>query len=148
MSDIKEMLRRHEGERLKPYKCPAGKNTIGVGWNFDANPLPKDIAAYLAAHGQITKGMSERLLDISIATARRNCIELFPNFKTFSENRQNALIDFVFNVGPGTALKFRNTLTFIRTGAWDLAAANMAKSRWYEQVGSRAKEIVKMIKEG
>ena len=148
MSDIKEMLRRHEGERLKPYKCPAGKNTIGVGWNFDANPLPKDIAAYLAAHGQITKEMSERLLDISIATARRNCLELFPNFKTFSENRQNALIDFVFNVGLGTALKFKNTLTFIRTGAWDLAASNMAKSKWYGQVGSRGKEIVKMIKEG
>ena len=127
------------------------KDAIGEGDFFEAADKTIDVGSGIAEvvyDEKKFKEMSERLLDLSIAAARRNCLELFPNFKTFSENRQNALIDFVFNVGLGTALKFKNTLTFIRTGAWDLAAANMAKSRWYEQVGSRAKEIVKMIKEG
>jgi len=32
---IKEQLVRHEGLRLKAYRCPAGKLTIGIGRNLD-----------------------------------------------------------------------------------------------------------------
>ena len=32
---IKDQLIKHEGLRLKPYKCTAGKMTIGVGRNLD-----------------------------------------------------------------------------------------------------------------
>ena len=32
---LKQDLIRDEGERLKPYKCTAGKVTIGVGRNLD-----------------------------------------------------------------------------------------------------------------
>jgi len=32
---IKEQLVRHEGLRLKPYRCTAGKLTIGIGRNLD-----------------------------------------------------------------------------------------------------------------
>ncbi len=32
---IKEQLVRHEGLRLKPYRCTAGKQTIGIGRNLD-----------------------------------------------------------------------------------------------------------------
>ncbi len=31
---IKEQLVRHEGLRLRPYRCPAGKLTIGYGRNL------------------------------------------------------------------------------------------------------------------
>ena len=29
-----KMIKRHEGLRLKPYKCTAGKTTIGYGRNL------------------------------------------------------------------------------------------------------------------
>ena len=32
---IKKQLVRHEGLRLKPYRCTAGKLTIGYGRNLD-----------------------------------------------------------------------------------------------------------------
>ncbi len=32
---IKEQLVRHEGLRLKPYRCTAGKQIIGIGRNLD-----------------------------------------------------------------------------------------------------------------
>ena len=32
---IKAQLVRHEGLRLKPYRCTAGKLTIGIGRNLD-----------------------------------------------------------------------------------------------------------------
>jgi len=35
MNRIKSQLVRHEGLRLKPYRCTAGKLTIGYGRNLD-----------------------------------------------------------------------------------------------------------------
>ena len=35
MNRIKAQLVRHEGLRLKPYRCTAGKLTIGIGRNLD-----------------------------------------------------------------------------------------------------------------
>ena len=32
---IKEQLVRHEGLRMKPFRCTAGKLTIGIGRNLD-----------------------------------------------------------------------------------------------------------------
>ncbi len=35
MNRIKAQLVRHEGLKLKPYRCTAGKLTIGIGRNLD-----------------------------------------------------------------------------------------------------------------
>lgn len=148
MSDIYEMLKRHEGERLKPYLCPAGKNTIGVGWNMDANPLPDDIDDYLERNGEITQEMSDRLLRMSVANATRYCLRIFPAFLSFADNRRNALIDFLFNVGIGTAATFKNTIAAINRGDWSAAADGLKKSAWYKQVGNRGPEIVALVREG
>jgi lysozyme len=145
---LKEMLTIHEGLKLKPYKCPSGFNTIGVGHNYDANPLPKDIREYLEEHGKITPEMVDRLLDSDIAVALGSCKRLYPSFDGFSEQRQNALIDWIFNIGEGTAQKFQVTNRAINEGRWVDAAKGMTNSRWYKQVGKRGAEIVLMIKEG
>ena len=34
-----EQLKRHEGFRKHVYKCTAGHDTVGFGYNLDANPL-------------------------------------------------------------------------------------------------------------
>lgn len=41
MDRIKEQLVRHEGLRLKPYRCTAGKLTIGYGRNLDDRGISK-----------------------------------------------------------------------------------------------------------
>lgn len=145
---LKDLLVRHEGIRTKPYKCSAGKNTIGVGRNFDANPLPPVMAQYLEEHGVITIEMVDRLLDADIAVATGDCMRLYPDFDGFTENRQIALIDFIFNIGRKTALQFQVTNKAINDGRWDDAARGLTNSRWYKQVGKRSVEIVGMIKEG
>ena len=35
LEHIRELLVRHEGLRLKPYRCTAGKLTLGVGRNLN-----------------------------------------------------------------------------------------------------------------
>jgi lysozyme len=59
-----------------------------------------------------------------------------------------ALIDFLFNVGAGTALTFKKALAAIYKGDWETAADEMTDSRWYRQVKSRGREIVEMIRKG
>jgi lysozyme len=144
---LEQMLSRHEGRKTVPYKCSAGHWTVGVGHNMDANPLPDDMALYLMHHGEITEAMVDELLDQDIKTAVADCRRLYEGFDTFSEGRRNALIDFVFNVGEGTARDFVMTRSAIELGNWDRAAKELQDSRWYKQVGNRGREIVQMIKE-
>ena len=148
METLKEMLTRHEGRKNKPYYCSNHKKTIGIGHNIDANGLPKDIQDYLGKNKKITDEMIDRLFDGDVSIAKRDCLLLYPNFNNFSEARQNALIDFLFNVGHTTAKTFKNTNKLINEGKWKEAAENMEKSLWYKQVKSRGEDIVNMIEEG
>lgn len=70
---ICEFIEKHEGRQNKPYKCPAGFNTIGVGWNIDAHPLPERIAKYLKQHGEITDEMIDELLKKSLVRTYYDC---------------------------------------------------------------------------
>jgi len=148
METLKEMITRHEGKRAIPYKCTAGKLTIGIGHNIDANGLPNDIQRFLAIHGRITEEMIDRLYEIDVSTAIENCLELYSDFNNFSEVRKMALIDFMFNVGEDTADDFIGTNVHINNGEWEEAANHLKKTLWYKQVGKRGKEIVEMIKNG
>jgi GH24 family phage-related lysozyme (muramidase) len=102
----------------------------------------------LNINGEITKEMAEKLLDISMDTAIRQAWDIFPQFGGFSERRQMALVDWLFNVGIGTALTFRRALAAISAGEWGKAADAMEESRWFEQVKSRGIEIVEMVRNG
>lgn len=145
---VYDLIEKHEGRKLKPYKCPAGKNTIGVGWNMDDNQLPPDIEAHLKETGRITDTMADRLLETSVAHSIHDCHVIFPEFDSFSENRRMALTDFVFQLGFRKARSFTNAITAINAGNWSLAATHMSRSIWYEQVPKRAEEIIGMIERG
>lgn len=148
IEELKKMIRRHEGLRLSPYPCSKNHKTLGYGWNLDAHKLPRSMDAYLNVNGEITEAMAERLLDISLDTAIRQAWAIFPQFGGYTERRQMALIDFLFNVGAGTALTFKKALAAIYKGDWETAADEMTDSRWYRQVKSRGREIVEMIRKG
>jgi lysozyme len=145
---IREMLKRHEGLILKKYRCPGGFWTIGYGWNLDAHKLPDDIATYLRMNGKITEDMAETLLNISLTNAQDDCYDIYPGFIGFSDARKDALIDFVFNVGSTTAMKFVKMRDAIESGNWQRAADEMYYSKWREQVGGRADELIEMMREG
>ena len=156
---IHEMIRRHEGKRLRPYRCPAGKRTIGYGWNMDANPLPSDIASCLRCTGEITEDMAERLLNISIDVATRSCADIFHGFKDFSERRRAALVDMCVNLGPWGLLGFKRMRRAILAGDWNEAANQVNDSEYWTQLGGdpkgtddgrleRPEEIAEMLRNG
>ena len=143
-----EFIEKHEGRRKKPYRCPAGKLTIGVGHNIDANPLPIDIKRHLEEFGYIDNEMIDRLLNTDIRHAVADCQVIFPQFNTFSDNRRMALVDFVFQLGFTGARRFVRSVKAINAEQWDDAARYMAESEWARQTPNRAKEVRQLIKEG
>lgn len=145
---IYSLLEKHEGRKHKPYRCTGGKRTIGIGHNFDDNPLPPHIADYLKKNGQITDDMVDELLETDILHATADCCVLFPGFDSFSERRKMALVDFVFQLGFNRARKFIHSIACINIGRWEKAGEQMRKSAWAEQTPNRAMEIISMIEEG
>lgn len=98
---IQEYFTKREGRSRKPYLDSRKILTIGIGFNLRDNKLPSPIKSYLDEHGEITEEMIDQLFNMTISTAKKDCHDLFPDFDTFSENRQTALIDVVFNMGKG-----------------------------------------------
>ena len=145
---LKELLIKHEGKRYKVYKCTAGKATIGIGHNIDANGLPDDIRAYLTQYGKITDTMIDILYEADVNSAIEDCLKLYKGFKDFTKNRKEALIDFLFNVGLSKALLFKKANLAINEGRWNDAGLEMKDSLWYQQVGDRADEIIELLTEG
>ena len=131
--EFEEMLIRHEGLKLKPYKCTAGKLTIGVGRNLDDNGITEAEAIMMLKY------------DIEVA---RSALLRYGWFVTMDSIRQEAIINMVFNLGMTRFLQFKKTITHLQNKEWNLAADEMLRSKWAEQVGNRAKEIAKIIVTG
>jgi lysozyme len=147
-------LVRDEGERLKVYRCTAGKLTIGVGRNLDdvgisaeeSRKLGITTASCIAAG--ITRSQSRALLDSDIARCEADLDRGLPWWRTLSPVRQRVLLNMCFNLGLKSLLGFTNTLGMVKSGRYADAAANMLKSKWAGQVGNRAKRLSLMMKTG
>lgn len=155
--ELKELIKRFEGESLKPYPDTEGFMTIGVGWNMDANPLPDDIADYLKAHGEITQEMSNRLLDISIDESLINLEKVFNvNDSSYIDDviphctakRLQALKSVMFNTGLAGFKKFKKMIAAIKSGDWETASKELLNSKRTKQVGERAEIEAQMLREG
>lgn len=130
---IEELLIQHEGVRLKPYVCPAGKLTIGVGRNLEDVGISHEEALTMLRH------------DI---WACIDDLSRFPWWPLLSTDRQYALIDMRFNLGPGRFRGFRKMLAALAGGDFEAAAREMRQSTWAEQVGRRAETLAQMMEQG
>ena len=127
-------LRLHEGERLKPYRCTAGKLTIGVGRNLEDRGISREESAMLLAN--------------DIVNEERELLRALPWVATLDEVRQRVLLDMSFNLGLVGLLAFKNTLAAIEAGEYQRAASMMLDSRWAKQVGQRAERLSRMMATG
>ena len=130
---LKEMLVRHEAMQLKPYKCTAGKTTIGVGRNLD------DLG--------ITEGEALHMLENDIRRVRLE-LESYPWYSKLNVVRQDALMNMCFNLGISRFRTFKNMITALGVGAWARAADETMDSKWARQVGKRSTELAMMIRYG
>lgn len=129
---VAEQLLVDEGLRLKPYRCTAGKLTIGVGRNLE----DRGISAAEALG----------LLDNDIDEFWKELTSLLPWVLTAPEAVQEVLLNMAFNLGVPGLLKFKETLRLLQSGGYSLAAQAMLDSKWAKQVGPRAERLSHRVK--
>ncbi len=149
MNRIKAQLVRHEGLRLKPYRCTAGKLTIGIGRNLDDRGISQK-----EAHA---------LLERDIVDCEQWLNDKIPEiYNPLDEVRKSVLLNMCISIpqsrfaplrepcylGIGGLLGFNNTLAFIASGDWERAANGMLVSKWAKQVGRRAIELSELMRKG
>ncbi len=130
----KKLIKENEGLRLKPYRCTAGKLTIGYGRNLDDRGI--------SAH-EANELFENDLVDAEIALGDIFGLKIFEE----SESRVAALLDMAFNLGEGGLRKFKNMIEAVKRRDWIAAAEEAKQSLWYKQVGSRAEKIIQLLKE-
>lgn len=124
----------HEGVRLKPYRCTAGKLTIGVGRNIEDRGITAAEADYLLAN--------------DLKAVETELVRALPWVAQLDDVRQRVLIDMGFNLGVPGLLEFRRTLAAVREGRYQEAASMMLDSKWARQVGQRAERLSRMMLTG
>ena len=133
MRSVVELIQRHEGLRLKPYKCTAGKVTIGFGRNLE------DVG--------ITAEEATRMLHHDIAECIKQ-LETIDGFSMLDEVRRAVLIDMTYNLGFAGILAFKNMWRAVENRDYDKAAVEMLDSKWARQVGQRALRLSTMMQTG
>lgn len=127
-------LVRDEDLRLRPYRCPAGKLTIGVGRNLDDRGITRDEALVLARN--------------DIAVVERELDRALPWWRDLDGARQRVLANMAFNMGTPKLLEFRATLAAARAGHFLEASQQMLDSKWARQVGARAVRLAALMRDG
>lgn len=132
-SELLQQIKEHEGLRLKLYKCPAGKLTIGYGHNIEDNGL--------------SKSACEFVLYDDIEEAQKNVCSIFGYefFESLPVCKRVALVDMMFNLGMAKFLTFKRFIFAVETQNWENASREVINSRAYEQNKRRYKKIAEQI---
>lgn len=133
LKSIEEQLILHEGLRLKPYRCKAGKLTIGVGRNLEDKGLTEQEALFLLRN-DIDKAVTD--------------LEKHSWYIKLDPIRQKVLIDMAVNLGTNGLLQFERMIAALEKGDYENAAKEMQDSKWYRQVKSRGVRLVEMMRTG
>lgn len=131
---LRKSLMLHEALKTKPYKCTAGKLTIGVGRNLDDNGITEDEALYL--------------LNNDIENCVKDLDRNVPSWRSHNEFRQNVLIELCFNIGINRMLGFKKMLAALQKNEYASAADEMLDSKWARQVGQRSATMAQMMRTG
>ena len=131
---LRARLSLDEGRKTKPYRCTAGKLTIGVGRNLD------------------DRGLRDSEIDLmltnDIAEAAGECRRLVRSFDQLSDVRQEVLVNMMFNLGYTRLAGFRKFLDALSRSDWTEAANQMLDSKWADDVGDRADRLATAMRKG
>lgn len=134
--NYRQMTKDFEGFRIKPYKCTAGKLTIGYGRNLDDVGISLDEAEYMfnndfnQAYTDILRLLKAKEVDVN----------------TLSDCRLFVLTDMMFNLGYLKLSLFKKLFQALKNQDYVAASNEMKVSSWYKQVGNRAKKLCDMMK--
>lgn len=136
MSKLLDLVKLHEGVVSHAYEDSRGYLTIGVGRLIDQ---------------KLGGGLSEDEINYLLSNDIKRCEDeamLYPFYAKLDEARKAVIISMLFNLGKPNFDKFQNFQAALLVGDYRLAAAEMLRSRWAEQVKGRAVELSQMMESG
>lgn len=117
LEPLRALIRRFEGLRLKPYKCPAGVPTIGYG---TTSGVTMETPA-------ITPELAEELMRKDAEKFALAVIKLSPVLGLpWHNDRLCAIADFSYNLGTGR-YKISTLRKKVEEGDWEEAAEQLHK---------------------
>jgi lysozyme len=128
---LKLDLIKDEGLKLKPYKCTAGKLTIGIGRNIEDVGISKEEAL--------------ALLDNDIKRVTEQLFHEDPWMITRPEPVQRAVCNMTFQMGLAGVMKFKSMLACIQAGDYQGARRHALDSAWAKQTPERAERVTDML---
>lgn len=133
-----EMTKRYEGFRAHPYKDTQGNWTIGYGFK-----ITEAQACVLATTG-ITRERADEVFEEKYAEARKVAREYcgYAVYWKLNQMQRNIITDMAYNLGAVGLGNFKKMHDAIINGDYARASQEMKDSRWYHQVGNRAKHHV------
>jgi lysozyme len=141
VTDILSQLARDEGFRPDPYKDSRGFNTVGIGHNLDANPLPDE-------QYPMSLDRAKQILADDLSRIWSKLQIALPWVVSLPDVYAGILKNMSFNMGANGLLQFHHMLAYIQAGNYAAAANAMQQSAWFTQVGDRAKRLVQQMQSG
>jgi lysozyme len=91
-----KLIKHHEGVRNRPYRCPAGLFTVGIGHLIgDGKSLPE------SWNRTFTMEEIDGLLKRDLQRFERGVLKMLPNVP-LRQHEFDCLVSFCFNLGLGT----------------------------------------------
>lgn len=154
MLTVYDMLKYDEGIKYKAYKDTKGNITVGIGFNMD-NPAAKGVwlktdinesftSVYVGTSALSTNSITA-LLNTCIDSCRQDLETIFPDFLSYSNLVQLALINLMFNMGKSTFSTFLKFIGFIRIQSFAEAAIDLSTTLWAKELPERAKRVVALL---
>jgi len=145
--DAIEGIKKDEGVRLRPYRCPALLWTVGVGHVIDPNHIRvklderKGLAIPTGWDRTLTMDEVNDILAKDLITFERGVLRLCPEGLT--QGRFDALVSFSFNVGLGNLQ--RSTIR-MKHNRGDFEGAAESFMQWTKAGGKELPGLVKRRK--
>lgn len=155
--DLTDMIARQESPggipELSSYDDSMGNRTVGNGLNLDrpgaAGRLASvgaDLDGVYDGGQRLTEDQAQRLFSGDVSAAVQSARGLVPNYDTLPPAAQKVVADMVFNMGPGKFAEFKKMIGALQVRDFNRAADEMRNSAWSGQVGTRATELIRLMR--
>lgn len=130
--ETKKMIKRHEGFSNEIYIDTMGIPTVGYGHALHTGST---IPTYIC--------------DILFEQDYKNTLNDYDKLNLkLDPIRKGIIINMLFNLGLSRFCKFKRMISALRNHDYNLAAIEMKDSKWFTQVGLRAKELHNLMISG
>jgi lysozyme len=136
--ELTRQLRGDEGVEKQAYQDHLGFWTIGVGRLIDKRKPGSGLRGYEIDY-LLRNDIDERIDEL---TRRLSW------FVDLDDARKGVLLNMSFQMGVDGLLGFKNTLTMIRDGKYQMASEAMLQSLWARQTPERAKRMSEQMRTG